>query len=218
MRQILANNSYSQTVIDTEIQRILAQHNHTQTERGQKAGETTHTLFYENQMSDAYKTDERILRGIISRNCDPVHQGEKLKLVIYYKTPKVSDLILKNNLSADPSTLKKTNVVYQYKCTHGDCARQHNGSYIGLTTTTLGRRITMHLQDGGPKRHLRDTHNTRLSRQDMVDNTTVLCKCTNRRKLHALEAVYMLQCVHEISEFAKSLVDPRDSTNSRELS
>ena len=30
--------------------------------------------------------------------------------------------------------------------------------------------------------------------------------------------LYMLQCVHEIREFAKSLVDPRDSTNSRELS
>ena len=28
----------------------------------------------------------------------------------------------------------------------------------------------------------------------MVDNTTVLCKCTNRRKLHALEAVYIRDC------------------------
>ena len=74
-----------------------------------------------------------------------------------YKSPKVSSFIVKNNLSMDPSPVKQTNVVYQYKCTHGDCARQHNSSYIGLTTTTLGRRITMHLQDGGPKRHLRDT-------------------------------------------------------------
>ena len=145
-------------------------------------------------MSDAYKTDERILRDIIHRNCEPTHQGERLKLVVYYRSPKVSNLVMKNNLSMDSSPLKMTNVVYQYKCTHGDCARQPNGGYIGLTTTTLGRRITMHLQEGGPKRHLQDTHNARLSRQDMVDNTTILCRCTDKRKLHALETVYIRDC------------------------
>ena len=113
---------------------------------------------------------------------------------MYYKSPKISGLIMKNNLSMDPSPLKQTNVVYRYKCTYGDCARQHNGSYIGLTTTTLGRRITMHLQEGGPKQHHQEAHSARLTRTDMVDNTTILSRCTNRRKLCALEAVYIRDC------------------------
>ena len=52
----------------------------------------------------------------------------------------------------------------------------------------------MHLQDGGPKRHQQDIHGTRLTRTDMVENTTILCRCTDRRKLYALEAVYIRDC------------------------
>ena len=195
VRQLLANNSYSQADIDREIERALKQYNTPKAPvSGGDTTEQTLTLFYENQMNDAYKSDERIMRSIIHRNCQPVHPRDRLKLVIYYKSPKVSGLLMKNNLSADPSPLKQTNVVYQYKCTHGDCARQHNSGYIGLTTTTLGRRITMHLQEGGPKKHLHDTHKTRLTRADMVENTSILCRCAKRRKLHALEGVYIRDC------------------------
>ena len=194
IRQILANNSYSQRTIDIEIQRILAKHNSQMTQTTDKDTDTTLNLMYENQMNDAYKTDERVLRDIIHRNCEPVHADDKLKLTVYYKSPKVSGLVMKNNLSHDSSLLKQTNVVYQYKCTHGDCTRLHNGSYIGHTTTTLGRRITMHLQDGGPKRHHLEVHGTRLTRDDMVKNTTILCRCSVRRRLYVLEAVYIRDC------------------------
>ena len=101
---------------------------------------------------------------------------------------------MKNNLSHDSSLLKQTNVVYQYTCTHGDCARQLNCYYIGHTRTTLGRRITMHLQDGGPKRHLRDHHAMPLTREDMVKNTKILSRCTIPHKLQVLEAVFIRDC------------------------
>ena len=145
-------------------------------------------------MSDAYKKDERILRGIINRNCEPIQQSSSLKLTVYYKSPKVSNLVMKNNLSKDPSPLKATNVVYQFKCTHGDCARQHNCTYIGYTTTTLGRRLTMHLQEGGPKRHLAERHGETLTRRDLVSNTAILDRSHDRRRLQALEAVYIRDC------------------------
>lgn len=193
IRQLLADNSYSQRTIDSEIQRILTKY-HTQPAQANKDTGTIHKLMYENQMNDSYKTDERVLRDIIHRNCDPVSADDKLKLTIFYKSPKVSGLVMKNNLSHDPALLKQTNVVYQYTCTHGDCARQHNGCYIGHTRTTLGRRITMHLQDGGPKKHLTDEHATRLTREDMVLNTKILCRCTIPHKLQVLEAVYIRDC------------------------
>ena len=101
VRQILADNSYSQTTIDAEIQHAIMRFNQAAPAREGSTSETTYTLLYENQMSGAYKTDERILRGIIHRNCEPINPGEKLKLTVYYKSPKVSGLIMKNKLSMD---------------------------------------------------------------------------------------------------------------------
>ena len=81
--------------------------------------------------------------------------------------------------------------IYSYKCTLGDCALRPNCNYIGLTTTTLSRRITMHLQNGGPKTHSDTHHGQRLTRQDMVNNTTILDRCHDVRRLYILEAVYI---------------------------
>ena len=193
IRQLLADNSYSQRTIDGEIQHILAKYKAHNSETSPGTG-VIHHLLYQNQMNDAYRTDERVLRDIINRNCDPASPDDKLKLTIFYRSPTVSSLVMKNNLSYDPSILKQTNVVYQYTCTHGDCARQHNCCYIGHTRTTLGRRITMHLQDGGPKRHLLHEHAAGLTRNDMVTNTKILCRCTVPLKLQVLEAVYIRDC------------------------
>ena len=99
--------------------------------------------------------------------------------------------VMKNNLSCDKSPLKQSNVIYKYKCTLGDCALRPSSNYIGLTTTTLSRRITMHLQSGGPKTHTITEHDTPLTRQQMVDNTTILDTCQDIRKLRILEAVHI---------------------------
>ena len=45
--------------------------------------------------------------------------------------------------------LMPTNIVYKYTCNVGDCELQ-NSTYIDMTTTTLSRRLTMHLAAGGP--------------------------------------------------------------------
>ena len=74
-----------------------------------------------------------------------------MQLIIYYQAPSTSKLIMTNNPSRDTTDLKATNVVYEFQCPIGDCARRNNSSYIGHTTTTLPRRITMHLQNGAPE-------------------------------------------------------------------
>ena len=43
--------------------------------------------------------------------------------------------------------LQKTNVIYKFKCLLGDCISDNNNIYVGLTSTTLSRRLTMHLSD-----------------------------------------------------------------------
>ena len=69
-----------------------------------------------------------------------------------------------------------------------DCAHQNN-TYIGLTTTTLSRRLTMHLASGGPKQHAQDNHNIILTREDLVNNTNILFNKFNHNKLSIMEAL-----------------------------
>ena len=167
-------------------------------------------------MSPGYKTDEKVLhtvlrivlQSIIQRNCKVQNPTQQLKLNIYYKSPKTSSLILRNNVANDNSPLKQTNVIYHYKCTTGECALLPNSGYVGMTTTSLSRRLTMqgqcpcmvslrlvyvmHLQNGGPLTHTTEKHHhQRLTRQTLTANTTILARGTNTRHLTALEAVYI---------------------------
>ena len=46
-------------------------------------------------MSDSYKTDERIPKKTIHNNIEPVQGGDELELTIFYRSPKVSSLLMK---------------------------------------------------------------------------------------------------------------------------
>ena len=144
-------------------------------------------LFYRNYMSTGYKTDERIITGIVNRNVTPVNQDDKVKLIIYYKNRKTSNLIMKNNVHDKCNDLSKTGVVYQYTCPLGDCKLQNN-SYIGMSTTTLSRRLTSHLQNGTPKNHTLQVHGTALTREMLVENTISLDTSDDKRRLQVKEA------------------------------
>ncbi|KAF2364624.1 GIY-YIG nuclease superfamily, partial [Trinorchestia longiramus] len=97
-----------------------------------------------------------------------------------------------NNQSAKLSELKQTNVVYEYKCSHEDC-EPHNRLYIGVTTTTLSRRLTMHLGSGGPKNHEMEEHNETLTREKLVKNTEILRHEPEYNRLQILEALLIHQ-------------------------
>ena len=142
-------------------------------------------------MTPEYKTEEAALKKIISRNCKPVEALDKIKLNIYYQSPTVSSFILKNNPNKDTTPLKQCNVVYRYKCQTGDCALLPNSGYIGCTTTSLSRRLTMHLQNGGPQVHSQTKHDIALTRREIVANTTILDRAPDRRRLLALEAIWI---------------------------
>ena len=144
-------------------------------------------------MTPAHKTDERVLHDIISRNVTCTTPQDKLLLIIFYKNPRVSNLIMKNNLLQDPSLLKKTNVVYQFSCPEEGCKLLPNSSYIGVTTTSLSRRLTMHAREGSIRKHMTQTHNKPPTRQDLVENTKILKHCSNHKKLHIFEKVYISQ-------------------------
>ena len=97
-------------------------------------------------MNEAYKVDERVLQDLILDNVKCTNPSEKLRLNIYYKSPKVSHCLIKNSPKSTNDT-QKVNVVYQFSCPFEGCKLQPS-HYIGFTRTTLSRRMTYHLNDG----------------------------------------------------------------------
>ena len=83
---------------------------------------------------------------LIKRNILPTHPNKKdIKLIIYYNKFKTSNLVINNNSSPLIGVLQKTNIIYQLKCTLGDYISENNSIYVGLTSTTLLRWLTIHL-------------------------------------------------------------------------
>ena len=169
----------------------LAESSITHEEEGtvsRESEEDTQRIYYRNQYSNAYKTDERILKQIIRNNVQCINPNHKLKLIIYYKSSLTTSLVMKNDQSPPTSDLQKTNLVYEYICDIGDCERLQN-SYIGVTRTTLSRRLTMHKGNGAPKDHCNKEHNQALSRDMLVTNTKILRIENDPNRLTIFEAL-----------------------------
>ena len=104
-------------------------------------------FFYLNQMHYDYKSDEKILKTLNHRNILPTDPNKKIKFIIYYNKFKTSNLVIKIISLLRLEFCKKNRVIYQFKCPLGDCISENNNIYVGLTSTTLSRRLTMHLSD-----------------------------------------------------------------------
>ena len=99
-------------------------------------------------------------------------------------------MVIRNNSSPLIGVLQKTNIMYKFKCPLGDCISDNN-IYVGLTSTTLSRRLTMHLSDTSSiAQHLKK-HScpTTQLRKILTDNTTILEHQNNKQKLQILEAL-----------------------------
>ena len=104
-------------------------------------------IYYRTLSHQPGKKDEKAIRDIVKKNVTPVMPDHRIRLKMYYKTPRTSSLVMRNN-QQKMTTLQEANVVYRFQCSTGDCATR-NVYYIGLTITSLSRRLTMHLQEGG---------------------------------------------------------------------
>ena len=96
MKQVLVNNGFPNHIVDKEV-KVVVQNVLT----GRPKGESEILkLFYANQMNDKYKTDEKVLKNIITANVKPTNTSSKIELIIYYKNTKTSQMVVKNNLTA----------------------------------------------------------------------------------------------------------------------
>lgn len=232
IKQILVNNGYSNQEIDDEIRTYLDREiekgnmtngtdetngaNGTNESNGTNGTDDTNgtngtnsgrkiRIFYRNQMSTAYKIDERVIRDIIYGHVKCVDENDRLLLVIYYRNSKTKDLLIRNNAHSKNDKLKCTNVVYRFSCPFEDC-RLRDTSYIGATTTSLSRRLTMHLRDGAPKQHMNQEHHTTLTRKHLTENTDIIKTEHNKYRLFIAEALLIRQHTPTLNKQVNSCV------------
>ena len=194
-KQLLINNGYSNSEVDPEIRKFLKnlRKEHTQTTENENENENKviHTIYYRNYMNEHYQKDEKALKEIIRENVT-MKSNDRLKLVIYYKSMKTSNLIMRNNLGRKKvRELAKTNVIYDYICQKGDCEHlpSRNVTYSGLTTCSLSRRLTFHLQDGAIQRHNVIAHEAKVTRKEIETFTRIRYQENNITRLSILEAL-----------------------------
>ena len=190
IRQILVNNGYSNNTFDTILRHQLNKFLTSDRQENNNSNNRDITVYYCNTFTPAYKHDEKAIKDIISKTCTPTDNYDQLRVVIYYKSPKSSNLIMRNNINASRDIMAKTNVVYQYRCTTGNCASL-NVCYVGLTRCTLDRRITNHVNEGGPKQHHWNQHGKAITKEEIKDNISVIAACSDKRRLHVLEAIHI---------------------------
>ena len=120
-------------------------------------------------MTSHYKMDEIKLNNIISKNLKAADENKKIKLVIYYKTKKLKNLLVKNN-PRKPILAEDHHVVYQYTCKEDRC-NSIDSKYIGYTTTTLKSRMVQHKSI---KSHLKKEHKRNIGYKEILDNIKVI--------------------------------------------
>ena len=93
-----------------------------------------------------------------------------------------------NDMQPKKAPLQHTNVVYEFNCPEEGCTLL-NSSYIGVTTTTLSRRLTMHLQNGAIRKHYEITHDRVPTRKILEENTKIIHRNNDKYRLLIMEAI-----------------------------
>ena len=187
-KQILVNNGYSNSEVEKEIRSFLGS---LDKPTPPPRNGSIHTLYYQNFMNSKHKEDERVLKNIMKDNVILKNKEDRLKLVVYYKNLKTRNLVMRNNMMKKPRELSKTNVIYEFQCKKGDCEHlpPRRKQYSGLTTNTLSRRLSFHLQNGAIRHHFETKHELKITRKEIVNWTRVKYQLRDTNRLEILEAL-----------------------------
>ena len=210
VKQMLVNNGYPNKLIDSTLSKFLGKVNRGNESTSDK-NNISYEIFYENQMNNGYKIDEAVMKKIIKDNVKVVDQSKTLKLVIFYKSPKTRQLVMKNNLSPKKRTLDQNNIIYEYSCKIGECEHQlsHINCYVGHTQCSLSRRLSYHLQNGAIKLHHLITHKKHITRKEIEQRTRIRYTYYDTIKLMTLESLLIY--------FEKPGINRQDTGKSRTL-
>ena len=187
IKQLLINNNFSNRMVDSQIKKFL---NNTLSPKVNKQEKKTPIIIYhQGQTHNNYKLDEKVIEDIIDKNTKCTDDRKKIKVIFYYKNRKSANYVMKNNMNTSPTTLQQTNVVYKFTC---PLPHSQAVEYVGLTTTTLSRRLTCHAQNGSILNHFEESHNSKPTRDQLTINTSIVAKENDKYKLAIKEALVIL--------------------------
>jgi predicted GIY-YIG superfamily endonuclease len=184
LQQLFTNNNFPSKLVDDVINKFL---NRKFEEQINSEPENKINLYYRSQMSSQYKMEEKNIRKILEDNVTP-RDGSRINLSIYYRSRKLSSLLITNNLCKDSSN---SHVVYRYTCNFDRC--QPSQFYIGYTQTTLKQRMTTHAQNGSIQAHHKDAHSLKIKTADIMENITIMHRSQDKMELLIAEALYIKQ-------------------------
>ena len=181
---MLINNGYKQTDIEKQIKSTLDEWYKQTPQKERNNNEIK--LFYQGIMHSQYKNEEKAMKSIIYRNVKPTNQEKEIKLTIYYKSKKASNLVMKNNPRPDNDISKKRMVVYQFKCPYeGGCPH----TYIGMTSMCLAKRISCHCQEGNIFHHITHAHRQNPTKKEIENSFSIIGQTNDQTRLKFLEAL-----------------------------
>ena len=184
---MLINNNYSHSSFDQTLNKFLQLKFKNDTTDSNK---NSIKIFYNNQMHNNYKIEERVIKEILCNNVQCNSPEDKLNIIFYYKNKRTCNLVMKNNLAPKPPTLQQTGTVYRFQCPFPHDIPQ---VYIGHSQTTLQRRLKSHLNNGSIKSHFLTQHNIKPSIDQLSNNTTIIAKANDKIRLCIKEALMILQ-------------------------
>jgi hypothetical protein len=188
IKQLLTNNNFPMKLIEKEIETFMNnkfkhdQYTNTETPNGNNIA-----LYYRNHMSSNYKQQEQRLKEIVSTHTTPINNNDNVKLIIYYRTPKLKNLLIKNNNHTKVEIGRESHVVYQYSCPHEGCKPFQR--YIGYTECALVDRLRNHTQHGAILSHNLDIHKTKINTNSILLSTIILRKLHKKEDLLIAEAL-----------------------------
>ena len=162
-------------------------------------------------MHSNYKQDEAAIRSIISNNASATDPDSAIHLITYYENKRTSQLIMKNS-KVDSDPLKKHGLVYRIICPENGC----NHSYIGMTTTRLSKRLSVHLQEGNFFQHFRQHHGV-LQRPALLENTSIIDRDQDRCPLRLREALHIMKLKPTLNITQETLLLPTNVRRTRPL-
>jgi len=209
LRQIFTNNNYPMKIIDDCIAEFQTKLTTTRTnESVLPSTNNILKIYYNNQMNEQYKKDEKVMRDILSKNVKTINADDKLQLIIYYDSAKTRNLIMRNKIQTDSSPSSTCWAVYEVSCPYEDCELQ-NPSYIGQTRNTLKTRLQQHTRDGAIKQHIESVHRSSNVTLDVLEqHAKVIKQFQDFRRLTIYEALLILNRKPQLNRQIDNFINP----------
>ena len=185
IRQLLTNNGYNDHLIEKVIKTKMDKYAAPNHEN--KQNQDSIIIYYQNSYHNNYKQECDAIKNIIQRGIHPTDANTIIKTRIYCKPNLTRSLFMRNSTAPRPPRETTTNVVYQFTCKEGRC--DGSSTYIGRTSSTLRRRLQFHRNQGSIFQHFTEEHDRKPPLQYLIENTSIIHRETNFRRLQISEAV-----------------------------